>query len=88
MPFHPHLIMKVAGYIKRPHPMNDYIKNDEHGRFHFINNDNDLINLHYDLNGEDCNHYSIPMPLRCEKERRRLMSIGHSLKLKHEKKLK
>lgn len=65
--------------------MNDWIKEDSDGRFHLAKYDVGFINLHYDMNGDECNHYSIPMPLRCERERNRLMAIGRNLKIKYDK---
>lgn len=76
-------VLKLAGYKYRLN-IKDWIKIDKEGRFH-IKEIEGLHSLHYDIYGEECDHYSIPMPFKCSKEKRRIVSIAKSLSIKKEK---
>ncbi len=78
--------MLVAGYTRRNAPMSDWLREEREGRFHLKKFERKKWELHYDLYGEDCDHYSIRMPYKCTKEVMRITSISRSLKLKHQKK--
>lgn len=75
-------LLKVAGYNYRPVP-HDWIRQDKkEGRFHIKKIGSGEFQLHYDIYGETCDHYSIPMPWKCARERQRLWAIAKNLSRK------
>ena len=77
--------LKVAGYIKRPPPMNDWIRKERDGRYHIKRVARGKFVLHFDTYGETCDHYTIPMPYKCHKEKGRIKGIAKNLALSNKK---
>lgn len=78
-------VFSIGGYNFRKIP-NDWIKEDRDGRFHFTKSQKagGIWNLHYDVFGEGCSHYSIHMPYKITMELNRLSIIAKNLKQKYE----
>ncbi len=61
--------------------MKDWIREDKEGRFHLKKVATGEWKLHYDTWGDECNHYSIPMPFKVNKEIVRLKGIAKNKNL-------